>query len=373
VSDWTWSAPDPAVPIEAGQTPTFSVVIAAYQAADMIGEAIESALTQTVPPLEVIVSDDGSTDDLASALAPFGKRVTLLRGGENAGPAAARNRAAREAAGDFLAVLDADDVWLPRRLEALSWLGVQRPDLDLLTTNEILEYEGVELTRSYRSDKPFVVARQDIVILDHDFLAHAAVRRTRFLAIGGYEESLRACSDWDLWARLILGGARAGAIEEPLVRYRLTDGSITSDSLRTRTWRLRVVERMLARDDLTADQRSAAERSLEKRRRELRLVEARHAAAAGASGHRAIARSIVRDPAFPLSSRIKAGLTFVAPSLARTVLAARGRGASGHVRDAQPRHGWWSSLRLGSRHHSETLKPGPSIVDESSATTKVQD
>ncbi len=101
------------------QQPTFSVVIAAYQAAEFIGNAIESALAQEPPPLEVIVSDDGSTDDLAAAAARFGDAVRLIRI-EHGGKAAAKNAGAAVARGDFLAFLDADDRYLPGRLKAIA-------------------------------------------------------------------------------------------------------------------------------------------------------------------------------------------------------------------------------------------------------------
>src|SRR2546422_6867419 len=111
-------APAPEAPTEGGGVPTFSVVIPAYQAAGFIGDAIESVLAQTLAPIEVIVCDDGSTDDLEGALARYRNSITLLRK-ENGGEASAKNAGARAASGDFVAVLDADDVYFPERLEAL--------------------------------------------------------------------------------------------------------------------------------------------------------------------------------------------------------------------------------------------------------------
>ena len=97
-------APPPERPAEPGPPPSFSVIIAAYQAAHTIGEAVESALEQTSPPHEVIVCDDGSTDDLAGTLTPYGGRIVLLRK-ENGGAASARNVALRAASGEFVAQL----------------------------------------------------------------------------------------------------------------------------------------------------------------------------------------------------------------------------------------------------------------------------
>src|SRR4029450_831735 len=120
--------------------PTFSVVIAARNAAESIPEALESALTQTLSPHEVIVSDDGSVDATAEALAPYRGRRTYLRK-EDGGVAAARNAALEVARGEFFAVLDADDRYLPERLEALGELAMARPDLDLLCTDALLEHD----------------------------------------------------------------------------------------------------------------------------------------------------------------------------------------------------------------------------------------
>src|SRR5919106_6197910 len=102
-------APPPSAgAVEPGPVPTFSVLVPAYQAAETIGEALDSALGQTAPPLEVIVCDDGSTDDLDGALASYTERIVLLRK-QKGGAASARNAAARAASGDFVALLDADD------------------------------------------------------------------------------------------------------------------------------------------------------------------------------------------------------------------------------------------------------------------------
>jgi len=98
-------APLPAGSVTPRQRPTFSVAIAAYQAAETLGAAVESALSQTLPPLDVVVCDDGSTDDFAGAIAPFRDRVVLLRQ-ENRGEAAAKNAAAAAASGEFVAFLE---------------------------------------------------------------------------------------------------------------------------------------------------------------------------------------------------------------------------------------------------------------------------
>src|SRR5689334_2160139 len=93
-----------------------SVVIPTYNRAELVGEAIDSVLGQSRPPLEVIVVDDGSTDDTADVVGRYGARVVYLRQ-PNCGPATARNVGVARARGDLIALLDSDDRWLPRKLE----------------------------------------------------------------------------------------------------------------------------------------------------------------------------------------------------------------------------------------------------------------
>ena len=113
--------------------PTVSVVVPAYNAAATIGRAIASALAQTVPPLEIVVVDDGSTDNTAAIAESFSDtRVRFLRLSSNRGPAAARNRGLDEACGAWIAYLDADDVWHPQKLERCLALLPAFPDAVLL-------------------------------------------------------------------------------------------------------------------------------------------------------------------------------------------------------------------------------------------------
>ena len=115
-----WLAPEPSGVVADVTEPNFSVLIPAYQAARTIGEAVESALTQTVQPQEIIVCDDGSTDDLSGALEPYRDRITVVRLEQNQGLSAARNAALMAASSEFVATLDADDTYLPRYLEAIA-------------------------------------------------------------------------------------------------------------------------------------------------------------------------------------------------------------------------------------------------------------
>jgi glycosyltransferase involved in cell wall biosynthesis len=208
-----------------------SVVVPAYNAAATIGEALESVWTQKPPPFEVIVSDDGSQDDLRAALRPFGQRVQVV-GGPNAGLATARNRAAAVASGELLALLDADDVWLPGRLRALARAAAARPDLAVLTTDAIVVRPGSTCHERYYAHREFYVVDQELGILRNSFVFGAgAIRSDVFRMMGGYRSGARYAEDWDLWLRLLLRGHRAGLIDHPLYEYRRHDTSLTAHGL----------------------------------------------------------------------------------------------------------------------------------------------
>ena len=309
----SWLAPPPpdAVASGGGPVPTFAVVICAYEGAHLIDDALRSAVDQRHPAAEVIVVDDGSTDDLAGAVAPYRDRITFLQK-PNGGIGSAKNTAARHANADFLVFLDQDDAWLPDRLEALAELAAARPDLDLLTTDAWLEREGEIVGRWYGD---FVVDDQRATILRKNFLfSHVAVRRDRFLEIGGSDESLRI-EDWDCWIRLFLTGSSAGCVFEPLARYRLRPDSVSADDERRRRNDLVVLEKVLARDDLTADERSAVASAVEARRRTVGLFDLKDRLVAGNVSRRELV-DVARDPAHRRGVRAQAAAAAFAPGLA---------------------------------------------------------
>jgi glycosyltransferase involved in cell wall biosynthesis len=309
--------------VHPGEAPSFSVVIAAYQAAETIGEAVASALEQTSPPLEVIVCDDGSTDDVEAALAPYRERITFLPG-EHAGAAAARNRALRVASGDFVVLLDADDVLLPRRLEALGELAVARPDLDLLSTDVYFDVDG-ELVGRFYDENPFPVADQRGVILKRCFVGWPAARRERLLAVGGFDESLVNGSDWDAWIRMILDGARAGLVREPLLRYRIRPGSLSSDRSRSLQARVALLDKILGHPQLTPDERKALAATRRRAHGRARAATARQALLERRPHARRHALSLAMGRGLALKTRLLALGAALLPDVGARVLARRRR------------------------------------------------
>jgi GT2 family glycosyltransferase len=299
--------------VRLGQTPTFSVCISAYQVASLIGDALTSLFDQTVAPHEVIVCDDGSTDELDTALAPFRDRITLVRQ-ENKGMASARNSAVDRATGDFVVFLDADDRFEPPRIERLGALAMERPDLDMLTTDANIEIDGAIIHAFYTPTNRFVVGDQRVGILSSNFVfGLAAVRRTVLVGAGGFDVSVPVVEDWDCWIRLILGGARVGLVDEPLAVYRVRSGSGSSDRIRLLRGRIDVLGRALARTDLTGRERHVAGDALAEATRMLALAEVQQALVDGDTDARSRSRRIVADRGFSLSSRVKAMCGVAAP------------------------------------------------------------
>ncbi|MGY1745232.1 glycosyltransferase [Blastococcus sp. SYSU D00695] len=346
---WPVVVPAPAAPLPpAPAEPTFSVVVAAHQAAATVGEALRSALAQTRPPLEVVVCDDGSTDGTAEVLSSFGSAVRVVRR-PNGGESAAKNTAVAAASGDYVVVLDADDVFHPRRLEALAWLARERPDLDVLTTDAVLEADGTPVRRAYHPGWVFPAEDQRGAVLDRNFVfGLCAVRRRRWLAAGGFDEGLRLTADWEFWQRLVLGGSRIGLVAEPLARYRLTAGTLSSDRIPLVRARLQVLSRAAARPDLTPRERAIVRRARQRELRQLRLRSADAALAAGDRSARLRAAVVALGPGFGLRTRLGAARTVVSPAAARRRRAARSDGTieigaglrvprpPGQVEDAPP-------------------------------------
>ena len=331
-------------PLTPGPQPSFSVVIPAYQAASFAAAAVESALAQTLPPLEVIVCDDGSTDDLSGALANHAKRIVLLRK-EHGGFASAHNVALQAASGDFVAFLDADNAYLPEYLEAVSELAVARPDLDLITTDAYLELDGEIYGRYYRGKARFVIDDQRRGIIHQHFVfANAAFRRGSLVAVGGYDEfydktPYAGVADTDLILRMILAGSQVGLVDEPLCIYRIHAKSLGSNRPRSIRGGTIVLERARTHPSLTPDELLYLERELAAMRREATLAEAEEALR-GFAPHprRGSLKVAFGRPGYGIKARARALAAAIAPRAAGRYLERLER-TTGHSRLALRTHG----------------------------------
>ncbi len=223
--------------------PTIAVVMPAYNAAATIHEAIRSALDQTVAPLEVIVIDDGSTDDTATLIRSFGDPVRYFRTPQG-GPARARNLGVREARGTHIAFLDADDVWLPTKLARQLELLREAPDLVLVYSGVSLIDEAGTVFRTVASTRACSGRHAaDVLRIKNCIQVSTVVApRSELMAAGLFDPDLPSCENWDLWIRLAARG-EVGYVDTPLVHYRMREGSRIRDVDTMRAARLEVLSR----------------------------------------------------------------------------------------------------------------------------------
>lgn len=182
--------------------PLVSVIIPAWNNAPMAAEAVESALAQTYPRVEVVVVDDGSNDDTPERLAAFGSRITLIRQAHK-GPAVARNAGIRASHGDFIGFLDSDDLWMPEKVEHC----VAR----LLADTEVgVVFTGVRIHETDAGRKYLLpqythdgwMARDLFLECRGVNTSTLLVRRTCLEKVGLFDEDFFRAQDWDLMVRL---------------------------------------------------------------------------------------------------------------------------------------------------------------------------
>ena len=179
-----------------------SVVIPTFNRAKKVTRAISSVLYQTFSDYEVIVVDDGSTDETPEALSRFGRRITYLPHATNRGVSAARNTGIRASRAPFIAFLDSDDYWLPGKLAAQISFFSDHPRAVLCQTEEIWIRKGRRVNPQKKHLKP----EGDIFepSLKRCLVSPSAVMLKRPLLerVGLFDEALPACEDYDLWLRI---------------------------------------------------------------------------------------------------------------------------------------------------------------------------
>ncbi len=233
--------------------PTVSVVIPTYNRAKMLTDAVESVLRQTHPVDEIIVIDDGSTDNTPATIEQFGDKLRYIRQA-NAGPSTARNRGVAEAHGDFIAFQDSDDHWTPNKIAT---------QLDFLSTHPRVEVVfGLMADVHTAADELIPVMRNQFVydqlrrangvvenmlgllLLDNMIPTPTVLmRRACFDRIGGFDPNLHIAEDFDLWLRAA-AEFQFGFIDDILLKRRRHEGNLINESATRLHYRLQVLERL---------------------------------------------------------------------------------------------------------------------------------
>jgi len=213
--------------------PLVSAIIPAYNAADTIGRAIESILNQTYRNIEVVVVNDGSSDDTGEIVRRRYPQATYLEQ-KNAGPSVTRNHGVAAASGELVAFLDADDEWAPEKTARQVQVLQEHPEIDVLGTDGIVEYRTRRARHgSARRPGLFEVTVRDAFERYLPVGASYMLPKRVFTAVGGYDVSLRALEDADLACRWLAAGYRVFYLngELYLVHYRPRSRSGRSPAL----------------------------------------------------------------------------------------------------------------------------------------------
>jgi glycosyltransferase involved in cell wall biosynthesis len=211
-----------------------SVIVPAYNAEPFISEALDSAFAQDFRPLEVIVVDDGSTDRTAEIAA--GYELQLVRQ-PNRGPAAARNAGLARASGEYIAILDADDVWPEDRVSCL---------VEALRCGADIAFGLSQIFLTPGQPKPaHFPERLTEPVQNH--MPAMMTRRAVFELVGAFDEDLRLSEDVDWFMRARDAGVKVVSVDQLVLRYRIHAQNTSRDKARTQATMLQVLRSSLAR------------------------------------------------------------------------------------------------------------------------------
>ena len=254
--------------------PLVSVIIPAYNAAEFMGETLDSVFAQTYKNLEVILVNDGSSDtaELEQVLQRYPSKLIYIKQ-ENQGAAVARNTALRATNGEFVAFLDADDRWLPAFLEKQMNL-LNSNNADVVFADAMLFGDSQLDGRTFMQLNPLTgeVTAENLLALKATVLTSTVLaRKAVIFDVGLFDVSLRRGQDFDLWLRLAKAGARFANSREVLAHHRIVEGGLSGGTISQLKRTLSVLDAVKARADLTVAEQLALEWNRNRTLRELAL------------------------------------------------------------------------------------------------------
>jgi glycosyltransferase involved in cell wall biosynthesis len=261
--------------------PEVSIIIPAYNVALFIGETLQSVLDQEYQNFEVIVVNDGSTDDteqiIQAFLPRFQGRLHYLKQ-QNAGPAAARNKAIRQAQGQFIALLDADDQWLPEYLSETINTLKSNASLDVISPNA--EYFGATRLagKTFQDVYPPIepVTWEKLLARESKIFISSVFRREILNEVGMLDESPETigCEDFDLWLRMGRQGHRFGFTRRVLARYRRHENSLSAEGAKICAGTIHVYEKFLQQPDISSGERQIIQKQISQEKAQMHLAKA---------------------------------------------------------------------------------------------------
>jgi len=256
-----------------------SIIIPTYNYAQYICEAIESVLNQTYKDFEIIVVDDGSTDNTKEVIKPYLNKIKYIYQ-QNSGPSSARNRGIKEAKGEYIAFLDADDIWLPQKLELQIKFMEKEKEVGLIFSDMILFNEKGIIKNSFLKEKLFFnklsikpLSSTEKVIYDNVFNAllqenfiptnTVIVKKECFNKVGFFDETLFSVEDRDMWLRIGLF-YDIGFINFPLVLTRFHETNISANQELALKSRLKVMKKFLNYSNLPIKSKKIIKQTINK-------------------------------------------------------------------------------------------------------------
>lgn len=192
-------------------------------------------------------------------------------------------------------------------------------DLELVTTDALIELNGSVVGRAYNNGNKFAVESQRAAILDHNFVfGQVVVRRETMLRLGGFDPEIKYTTDWECWIRLILDGGRVGCIDAPLGVYVMHESSMSASRQAMYDGRVATLSKTLKDARLSKMECESIGLRISSERRRSSRAEMRSALLAGDRRAREIAKGVATDSAQPRRERLKAVFTVIAPEIAGT-------------------------------------------------------
>lgn len=254
-----------------------SILVPVYNAAAFLEETVLSVLAQSHGEWELLLIDDGSTDAtgaLLRSLSQIDPRIRIFRQA-NSGTQAARNLGLEHARGEWIALLDHDDIWLPRKLERQLEVAREHPGVELLFCN-FSRWDGKrELDRHFTRESrlPRGIVLEKLARRCLFGALTVLIRREALLRAGGFDVRFLRCGDWDLWLRLAEQGVKVQGTLDVLARWRVWEGNLSGSIPKMRREEVLVLEAALQRA-ATEERRALYRRCLSDKRGDLAMHEA---------------------------------------------------------------------------------------------------
>jgi glycosyltransferase involved in cell wall biosynthesis len=243
------------------RSPAVSVIIPTYNRGWILKDAIDSVLAQEYTDFELIVVDDGSTDDTTDILDGFGSDIIVLQQ-DNQGVSAARNRGVAESRAQLVAFLDSDDMWLPQKLSRQVEFFETHPDALICQTEELWIRNGMRVNPKRRHRKLSGMIFEPSLALCLVSPSAVMIRRSLFDGVGLFDERMPACEDYDLWLRISCRYP-VYLIDEHLIIKRGGHADQLSNAAGLDKYRIESLKNIIDRGSLFHSQKLAAIKTLQ--------------------------------------------------------------------------------------------------------------